>query len=51
MPNGSKMIKEKLYISKADYKPVGKELAGIIIEQGAVKLLKEAEEVTLKEIL
>ena len=51
MPDGSKMIKEKLYISKNDYKSAGKELADIMVEQGAVKLLKEAEEVALKEIL
>ena len=51
MPDGSKMIKEKLVASKSDYKLLGKELAETMIERGAVKLLKEAEEVALKEIL
>ncbi len=51
MPDGSKMIKEKLVASKSDYKLLGKELAETMIERGAVKLLKEAEKVALKEIL
>ncbi len=51
MPDGSKMIKEKIVASKKDYKLIGKELAEIMIEKGAVKLLKKAEEVALKEIL
>ncbi len=51
MPDGSKMIKEKLVASKSDYKLLGKELAETMIERGAIKLLKEAEEVALKEIL
>ena len=51
MPDGAKMLKEKLYVSKKDYKSIGKELADIMVERGAIKLLKEAEEVALKEIL
>ncbi len=51
MPDGSKMIKEKLVASKSDYKLLGKELAETMIERGAIKLLKEAEELALKDIL
>ena len=44
MPDGSKMIKEKLVAKKSDYKHIGKELAESLIENGAIKLLKEAED-------
>ncbi len=50
MPDGSKMIKEKIVAKKSDYKIVGKELAEIMIEKGAIKLLKQAQEVALKDI-
>ena len=43
MPDGSKMLKEKLKIDKKDYKHIGRELADIMIEKGAIKLLKDAE--------
>jgi len=51
MPNGDELLKEKIVGSKSDYKSLGKELADIMVENGAVKLLKRAEELALKEIL
>ena len=51
MPDGSVMLNEKMIASKSDYKIIGKELADIMVENGAIKLLKEAEEIALKEIL
>jgi len=51
MPDGTELIKEKLLGSKNDYKSLGKELADIMVTNGAVKLLKRAEELALKEIL
>jgi len=51
LPDGSELIKEKLVVSRGDYKAIGKELADLMIEAGAVKLLKRAEEIALKEIL
>jgi hydroxymethylbilane synthase len=51
MPDGTELIKEKLLGSKNDYKSLGKELADIMVTKGAVKLLKRAEELALKEIL
>jgi hydroxymethylbilane synthase len=51
LPDGSELIKEKLVVGRNDYKAMGKELADIMIEAGAIKLLKRAEEIALKEIL
>jgi hydroxymethylbilane synthase len=51
MPDGTNMIKEKKYCTKSAYKQMGKELADVMIENGAVKLLKKAEEMALNEIL
>lgn len=51
MPNGDELLKEKITGSKSDYKSLGKELADIMVENGAIKLLKRAEELALKEIL
>ncbi len=51
LPDGSESIKEKLVVPRSDYKAIGRELADIMIEAGAVKLLKRAEEIALKEIL
>jgi hydroxymethylbilane synthase len=51
MPNGDELIKEKLHGKRSDYKSLGKELAEIMVENGAIKLLKRAEELALKEIL
>ncbi len=51
MPDGAELIKEKLVGSKNDYKMMGKELADRMVEEGAIKLLKRAEEIALKEIL
>jgi hydroxymethylbilane synthase len=51
MPDGTNMIKEKKYCTKSAYNQMGKELADIMIENGAIKLLKSAEEMALNEIL
>ncbi len=51
LPDGSELIKEKLSAPGSAYQAMGKELADVMIEAGAVKLLKRAEEIALKEIL
>ena len=51
LPDGSTMINEKILASRSDYKHLGKELADVMIENGAIKLLKEAEEIALRDIL
>ncbi len=51
MPNGDELIKESLKSSKDDYKTLGKDLADIMVKNGAIELLKRAEELALKEIL
>lgn len=51
MPDGSEMLKEKSLGSKSDYRSLGRELADTMIENGAIKLLKRAEELALKDIL
>jgi hydroxymethylbilane synthase len=50
MPDGSRMLKEKRYCQKSCYKDLGKELAEEMIENGAIKLLRDAEEMA-KDIL
>ena len=50
MPNGNEIIKEKKFCSKQAFKQMGKELADIMIENGAIKLLKRAEDMALNEI-
>jgi len=50
MPDGKEIIKEKKYCDKSTYKQLGKELADIMIENGAIKLLKRAEDMALNEI-
>ena len=51
LPDGSETIREKVIAARGDYKMVGKELADIMVENGAIKLLKRAEEMALKDIL
>ncbi len=51
MPDGTRLLKEKSLGKRADYKSLGKELADLMVEKGAVKLLKEAEELALRDIL
>ncbi|NPA81092.1 MAG: hydroxymethylbilane synthase [Epsilonproteobacteria bacterium] len=51
LPDGSEVIREKVVTAKTDYGMVGKELADMMIEAGAVKLLKRAEEMALRDIL
>ncbi len=47
LPDGSEVIREKISVAKVDYLMAGKELADIMVESGAVKLLKRAEEMAL----
>ncbi len=51
LPDGSEIIREKVVAPKSDYKMVGKELADVMVENGAIKLLKRAEEIALRDIL
>ncbi|OQX75026.1 MAG: hydroxymethylbilane synthase [Campylobacteraceae bacterium 4484_4] len=51
MPDGTELIKEKVLGSVSEASHLGKELADVMIENGAVKLLKRAEEMALREIL
>ncbi len=51
MPDGTDIIKEKRICNSSDYKHIGRELADVMIENGAIKLLKRAEEMALDEIL
>ena len=51
MPDGSRMIEEKLEATKADVATLGDTLAELVIKKGARELLKEAEIVALNEIL
>jgi hydroxymethylbilane synthase len=50
MPDGSKMLKKKKFCTKSAFKQMGRELAEEMIEEGAVKLLREAERMA-QEIL
>ncbi len=43
MPDGTKMLKEKRICMKSAYTQMGKELADVMIENGVVKLLRDAE--------
>ncbi len=47
LPDGSEVIREKITVARMDYSMAGKELADIMVESGAVKLLKRAEEMAL----
>ena len=51
LPDGSQMINEKIVASKSEYKKLGRELADVMIKNGAIQLLKEAEELALRDIL
>ncbi len=51
MPDGSKFIKKEITISKNEYKNFGRLFAKEFIEEGAEKLLKEAEKMALELIL
>jgi len=50
MPDGKEIIKEKKQCDKNSYTQLGKELADMMIVNGAVKLLKRAEDMALGEI-
>ena len=50
MPDGNEIIKEKKFCSKSAFTQMGKELADVMIENGAIKLLKRAEDMALNEI-
>ncbi len=51
MPDGSEILKEKRVCLKSSYKGLGKELADVMIENGAIGLLRRAEEMAQSEIL
>ncbi len=51
LPDGSEVLKEKRLAKKDEYTILGRELAEMMIENGAIKLLKRAEEMALKFIL
>ncbi len=51
LPDGSEILKEKRLAKKDEFSILGKELAEFMIENGAIKLLKRAEEIALKDIL
>ena len=51
MPDGTEIIKEKKFCDKSTYKQLGKELADIMIVNGAFKVLKNAEKMALEDIL
>jgi len=51
LPDGTELIREKFVANRSEYKAMGKELADRMIEEGAIKLLKRAEEIALKDIL
>jgi hydroxymethylbilane synthase len=48
LPNGKEYLKEKVIINKSDYKNSGKDLAMVMIKQGAKELLAEAEKIAFK---
>ncbi len=50
MPDGNEIIKEKKLCGKSAFRQMGRELADIMIENGAIKLLKRAEDMALNEI-
>ena len=49
LPDGSELLKEKIFGSVQNYKELGSCLADSMIEQGARELLKRAEEMAFKE--
>jgi hydroxymethylbilane synthase len=51
MPDATELLKEKALGKRSDYKVLGKELAATMVKNGAVELLKRAEELALKDIL
>jgi len=49
LPDGSELLKDKIFGSVENYTELGRELAESMIEQGAKELLKRAEEMAFKE--
>ena len=49
LPDGSQLLKDKIFGSVENYKDLGKELAESMIENGAKDLLARAEEMAFKE--
>jgi len=49
LPDGSELLKDKIFGSVENYIELGRELAESMIEQGAKDLLKRAEEMAFKE--
>ncbi len=50
LPDGSELLKDKIFGSKENYKELGRELAASMIENGAKELLKRAEEMAFCEV-
>ena len=50
LPDGSELLKDKIFGTKANYQELGKELATSMIENGAKELLKRAEEMAFCEV-
>ncbi len=50
LPDGSELLKDKIFGSKENYKELGRELATSMIENGAKELLKRAEEMAFCEV-
>jgi hydroxymethylbilane synthase len=48
-PNGTKIMQEKLVVSKHDVKNLGNDLAQKMIDNGALELLKDAEKIAFKD--
>jgi len=49
LPDGSELLKDKIFGSVENYTELGRELAESMIEQGAKELLERAEEMAFKE--
>ncbi len=50
LPDGSELLKDKIFGSQENYKELGRELAASMIENGAKELLKRAEEMAFCEV-
>ena len=49
LPDGSELLKDKIFGSKENYQELGRELAASMIENGAKELLERAEQMAFRE--
>ncbi len=49
LPDGSELLKDKIFGSKENYQELGQELAASMIENGAKELLERAEQMAFRE--